>query len=161
VRCNFGPAPEIAQKIASQLVFAAAPLLPTVAAALSEASGERITPEMFDLDRLPIHLRMKVRVIDNGGKTVIEGRDLAALREHLGDDALPPEPPPGSSPWHRDGLTKWDFGSLPQHLDQRRGGLVLTKYPALVDAGTQSNCGCSTLGEAERQTRLARCGSLY
>ena len=155
VRRNFGPAPEIARRIADKLPFASGPLLPTVAAALSEASGERITPEMFDLDRLPLHLRMKVRVVDAGGKTVIEGRDLNAIREHLGDEALPPEPPPGTSPWHRDGITKWDFGPLPEHVDLARGGLVLTKYPALVDARETVQLRLlETRADAYRQTRL-------
>jgi ATP-dependent helicase HrpA len=155
VRRAFGPAPEIAKKVAEKLPFATGPFLPKVAAELSAAAGERITPEMFDLGRLPPHLRMKIRVIDHGGKTVVEGRDLAALREHLGEEAGPPEPPPGTSPWHRDGLTKWDFGALPEQIETRTGGITLTRYPALIDAGQSVKLRhLDTRAEAERQTRL-------
>src|SRR4029434_5773813 len=110
------------------------PLLPTVANELTQFAGEPISPEMFDLERLPLHLKMKVRVVDRGGRTVVEGRDLTALREHLGEDASPTLAS-GTSPWHRDGLTKWDFGPLPAQVDLKLSGMALKKYPALVDAG--------------------------
>ena len=84
------------KKLPASCAFATGPLLPRSAAELSAAAGERITPEMFDLERLPLHLRMKIRVIDQGGKTVVEGRDLlATLREHLGERPAPPSPPAG------------------------------------------------------------------
>jgi ATP-dependent RNA helicase HrpA len=145
----------VARKIADGLGFATGPFLPTVARELSEAAGEPITPEMFDLERLPPHLRMKVRVVDHGGKTVVEGRDLATLREHLGEVSAPPAPPPGSSPWHRDGITKWDFGTLPDQVELKRSGLALMQYPALVDTGDSTNLRLlDTAAEAARQTRL-------
>jgi ATP-dependent helicase HrpA len=104
---------------------------------------------------LPLHLKMQVRVVDHGGKTVVEGRDLAVLREHLGEDPTPPEPLPGSTPWHRDGITRWDFGSLPAYIEFNRGGLVLTQYPALIDAGDSAGQRLlDTPAEAARQTRL-------
>jgi ATP-dependent helicase HrpA len=132
LRRNLGAAPELARRIAGEIAFASAPLPTLVAAALSKHSGEKITADMFDEQRLPPHLRMKIRVIDHGGRTVVEGRDLAAIREHLGEDAAPP--PPEQSPWHRDGITRWDFGPLPEHLDLPYGGLTLTRHPAVVDA---------------------------
>jgi len=154
VRRNLGPAPDVARKVAERLEFAAGPFLPQVARALSAEAGEEIRPELFDLARLPPHLFMKVRVIDEGGRAVIEGRDLAALREHLGEEALPPQPPPGQSPWHRDGITRWDFGRLPERAELRRGGLVLVKFPALVDAGESCQLRLAdSLPEAERLTR--------
>lgn len=153
-RRNLGPAPEVARRIAGEIPFASAPLLSLVAAALSKIAGERIPPEAFDLERLPPHLRMKVRVLDDSGRTLIESRDLTALREHLGDDAAPPAEQT-ASPWHRDGLTKWDFGTLPAHVDLRVGGLSLTKYPAVVDAGQNVNLRlCDTAAEAQRLTRM-------
>jgi ATP-dependent helicase HrpA len=154
-RRNIGPAPEVARRIADKLDFAKGPFLPTVARELTEAAGEPIRPEMFDLERLPPYLRMKVRVIDHGGKTVVDGRDLATLREHLGEHQSSSESPPIESPWDRDGLTKWDFGPLPNQIELKRGGLSLTQYPALVDAGdTAALRLLDTPAEALRQTRL-------
>src|SRR5262249_50750631 len=80
VRRTVGQAPEGARHIADKLSFASGELLPQVAAQLTELADEPIKPEMFDVERLPLHLRMKIRVIDRGGKTVIEGRDLTTIR---------------------------------------------------------------------------------
>jgi ATP-dependent helicase HrpA len=155
MRRNFGPAPDVAQRIAQQLDFASGPFLPTVARELTQVAGEPISPEMFDLERLPLHLKMKVRVIDHGGRTVVEGRDLVTLREHLGEEPGEPTPAPGASPWHRDGLTRWDFGALPERLDLKTGGLTLTKFPALVDAGDSVGLRLlDTQTEALHSTRL-------
>ena len=154
VRRNLGAAPELARRLAGEIAFASAPLLPLVAAALTKVSGERISPDMFDLARLPPHLRMKVRVIDDGGRTVVEGRDLVAIREHLGEDSAPLEAQ-SASPWHRDGVTKWDFGRLPEHVDFNTGGLRLTKYPAVVDAQQSIHLRlCNTAAEATRLTSM-------
>jgi ATP-dependent helicase HrpA len=155
VRRNLGPAPEVAQKIAEQIGFAAGPFLPIVARELSRLAEEPIRPETFDLERLPPYLKMKVRVVDQGGKSVIEGRDLAALREHLGEEAAAQQAAPINSPWHRDGITKWDIGSLPDHVDLKLGGLTVTKYPALIDAGDSASLRLvDTSEQAARQSRL-------
>ena len=134
LRRTLGPAPEVAQRIVGDLQFAEGSFLQQVAASLSKIAGQRISPDSFEIDKLPPHLAINVRVIDEHGKTIAESRDLAALREKLGaqQESLPP---PAGSPWHRDGLKSWDFGELPEQVEIRRGGLVLTKYPALVDAG--------------------------
>src|SRR5207244_1475734 len=59
------------------------------------------------------------------------------------------------SPWHRDGITKWDFGALPAQVELKRGGLVLVQFPALVDAGESASLRLlDTPAEAARQTRL-------
>jgi ATP-dependent helicase HrpA len=155
VRRSFGPAPDAARKVAKELPFATGPLLPRVAAALSKLAGEPITPEMFEQDRLPPNLRMNVRVVDERGKTLAEGRDVAAIREKLGVNVAAANAAMlKGSTWHRDGVTKWDFGPLPESVDVSRGGLVLTKYPAIVDAGDAAALRlCDWRPQAEQQTR--------
>jgi ATP-dependent helicase HrpA len=155
VRRNIGQAPDVAKQVADKLAFASGPFLPLVSHELATIAGERIQPEMFDLERLPVHLKMKIRVVGHGGRTVVEGRDLATIREHLGQDAGPTRPPKAASQWHRDGLTKWDFGPLPEKTELVLGGVKLTKFPALLDAGeTVSLRLLDTAPEAARQTRL-------
>jgi ATP-dependent helicase HrpA len=134
VRRTLGPAPDIARRVVGELQFADGPFLPRVAQSLSKIAGERITPDAFTIERLPPHLLLNVRVVDDRGQTLAQGRDLAAIRERVGarDEPLAPAEP---SPWHRDGLKTWDFGALPKQVEVRHGGVVLTKYPALVDAG--------------------------
>ncbi len=154
VRRTLGPAPDIARKVARELQFASGPFAPSVAAALSRVSGETIKPEMFEYDRLPPHLRMFVRVVDERGQMLAEGRDLAALRLQLGEQPAPAIPA-SASPWQRTGITRWDFGRLPESIDLRHGGVVLTKYPALADAGDSASLQLAdSAAEAQRLTRL-------
>src|SRR6185312_6109217 len=59
------------------------------------------------------------------------------------------------SRWHRDGIKQWDVGSLPAQVELKRGGLVLTQFPALVDAGDSASMRLlDTAAEASRQMRL-------
>ncbi len=155
VRRNIGPAPQVAQQVAGKLPFASGPFLILVAHELGQIAGESIKPEMFDQERLPLHLKMKVRVVDHGGRTVVEGRDLTTLREHLGQDATTPVRTKAASPWQRDGITKWDFGALPAKVDLTLGGVKLAKFPALLDANESASLRLmDTAIEATRQTQL-------
>ena len=40
------------------------------------------------------------------------------------------------SEFHRDGITRWDFGCLPEHVELKRHGMTLLGYPSLVDDAT-------------------------
>ena len=150
-RRNLVPAPDVAQRVARSLPYAQRAFLPAVAELLSKEAGEPIRPEMFDLARLPPHLEMNVEVVDDGGKTLAVGRDLEAIRAEVGVSTKPDVAPAGKTPWHRDGVTKWDFGPLPKHVDVRRGGLTITQYPALVDVGESA---ALRLAETPEQAEL-------
>lgn len=111
----------------------------------------------FDDERVPPHLRMNFRAVDERGRVVGSGRDLPALQRDLADRARSsvarsiarPAPdrssargandvaaasvPAGSI--ERTGLTAWTFGELPEVLDTRVAGGVVRGYPAIVDEG--------------------------
>lgn len=64
-----------------------AALLPQLAAAVSHAVGQTLRAEDFNLQALPPHLRMNIRVVDEAGQELASGRDLQALRVRLGEAA--------------------------------------------------------------------------
>ncbi|MBC7852994.1 MAG: DUF3418 domain-containing protein, partial [Pirellulaceae bacterium] len=154
VRRELGPAPQVAEKVVGELQFGQRPLLVSVAELLTRAAGVRITPDMFAADKLPPHLLLNVRVVDEKGKKLSEGRDVIALREKVGVRYEDAKPQAEELVWHRDGLKSWDFDKLPQRLDVKRAGVVLTKYPALIDQGESVSLRLlDSAAEAERQTR--------
>jgi ATP-dependent helicase HrpA len=154
LRRMVGPAPDVARKLADELPYGVGPFAATVAAALARHSGETITPEMFQHDRLPPHLRMLIHVVDEQGQTLAESRELAAIRQQLGQRE-PAAIVPADSPWLRENVTRWDFGRLPESVDIRRGGIVLTRWPAVVDAGDSAALRLvESAAEARRLTRL-------
>ncbi len=89
--------------------------------------------ELFTAVELPAHLRVHIVVVDAAGQELASGRDLAALREQLGQAAQLSFA--GVDPaFERTGIDRWDFGDLPELLHIERDGRRFTGYPALVDA---------------------------
>jgi len=140
IRRNLVPAPEhVTAFLAAQdaeRVSGGEP--PPLAAALTRyvqrAAGAPVAGEVLEGIDYPAHLRMNFRVIDDAGRELASGRDLAALKDKLGQAAQLTfgRAEPGIE---RDGIRTWDFGDLPQEISFTRGGRKLTGYPALVDAG--------------------------
>jgi ATP-dependent helicase HrpA len=135
VRTQFVPAPEVAREVAGQLPFGEGSLSTALARGLSVMGSELVRAEMFRPERVPEHLKMRVRVVDSGGRTVAAGRDLRQLRgrltnEHTLDFARLEHPQ-----WQREGLTEWEFPDLPEQVEIGRRGATLLGYPAIVDRG--------------------------
>ncbi|CAG1003045.1 ATP-dependent RNA helicase HrpA [Burkholderiales bacterium] len=130
---------------------------------IADTLGEAPRADAWDGQSLPAHLAMNVVVVDAAGNELASGRDLASLRVRLGEAAKASVAAAGPS-FGRSGLTRWDFGDLPETLaiDRQRGRL--TAYPALVDAGTsvsltladtRESADASTRGGIVRLIRIA------
>jgi len=131
LRRELVPAPDLAREILAGVGggVPAADIRDTLARELLRLRGVRVTPDDFDLDKLPPHLRITFRVVD-GDKTIAAGKDLAALKRQL----LPKVRATLSAratALTRTGLTTWDFGALPRVFSDGE----VKAYPALVDAG--------------------------
>ena len=83
IRRGLVPAPDTARKVARELAFGDGPFLPTLARALEKYSDERIPVDSFRLDRLPGHLVLKIRVVDERGKTLAVDDRLDRLRDQF------------------------------------------------------------------------------
>ncbi|MFO7903935.1 MAG: ATP-dependent RNA helicase HrpA [Pirellulaceae bacterium] len=127
------PAPDTARRAARELKFGRGPFLPTLAQVLERISGETIPPDAFQLDRLPVHLAMKVRVVDDNGETLAVDNSLERLRESFGVQSEGTSGQITDSDWDRPPTTDWNFGELPEEVTVTRGGLRVPAYPAVVD----------------------------
>ena len=134
-RRNLVPAPDVAQRIVPQLQFGRGTLEEQLAQALSHLAGERITPVDFKQDRLPLELQLNIRAVDREGKQLAMDRDIDRLRRDLVTQTVAALAEAEPSPWHRDGLTRWDFGDLPETVETPRRGLMIRAFPALIDQG--------------------------
>ncbi len=108
------------------------PLLPALSHELRRMTGLRIEQEDWPLDKLPNHLRMNIRVVDERGKTLQESRDWEALAG-LEQDGVAPvsqEKEPAST-------GEWVFGDIAPNRTENLAGTQVTRYPALVDEGKQ------------------------
>jgi len=111
---------------------------PRLAAALARyvqrAAGESVDTEIWEGTELPPHLRMNFRVVDDSGRELAAGRDLAILKAQLGEAAQLTFSSAGTG-IEKGGIRAWDFGELPARISFTRGGRSMTGYPALVDEG--------------------------
>jgi ATP-dependent helicase HrpA len=134
LRRELGASPALAKAASERLVPYSGPLLPALSRAVSDLTGVDVTPEAFRPDAIPAYLRPSVRVLDERGKVLGEGRDVAGILQRLGAQAREAlrrlEPAPK---WERTGLTSWSFGDLPPFVTRRAMGTELHFYPALVD----------------------------
>jgi len=126
--------------------------------------GVVCVPADFKLETVPVHLTMNFKVVDENGRQLAMGRNLAALRSEFaaqiqqsfrdlaareaqpadgGDKALAP-------------VTDWDFGPLAEVQEIRRGTQVLIGYPALVDQ--ESHCTLEVFDDPETARKAHRGG---
>ncbi|NBC12034.1 MAG: ATP-dependent RNA helicase HrpA [Gammaproteobacteria bacterium] len=157
IRKAFVPIPETAERIAARLQPSDRPLLQAVAEELKDLFGVHVPEDAWDLSALPEHLRMKVRLVDTDGRAVATGEDLVALKRRHGDAAATaPKPRADTHGLERTGVTRWDFGSLPEHIDRTQAGIRLRGYPALLDNG--DSVSISVLDSAHSAAQAQRAG---
>jgi ATP-dependent helicase HrpA len=103
---------------------------------LRKTTGQGVARDAWRPEALAAHLRMNYRVIDDNGRALGEGRDLAELRRHYGGKAEA-EARRSAASYERDNVTAWDFGDLPTTVEMGRGKQVVAAFPALaeVDGG--------------------------
>ena len=136
VRRMLVPAPETAKQVVSKLEFGKGSFEETVAEMLSQISGERITADQFEIQRLPQHLQMNIRVLDQGGDAIAVNRNLTQLRQEYGSKAASSFTALSDDHWSQTGLTDWTFGEFPAEVQIQHDQLSLTGFPSLVDEQT-------------------------
>ncbi|MGH8501939.1 MAG: ATP-dependent RNA helicase HrpA [Gammaproteobacteria bacterium] len=132
LRRNFVPAPDFAQACTEALPAADGKLIEALTATLKRMTGVEIPREAWSESSLPPHLRLRFEVLD-GEKQVDQGRDLKALQARWGDRATADFR--SLHTFERSGLTRWDFGWLPEFVETEQAGARVKGYPALVDDG--------------------------
>ncbi|WP_309102375.1 ATP-dependent RNA helicase HrpA [Microbacterium sp.] len=165
IRRHVVPAADWAERFGSELAEAGPEshggvpprsLKDALARLIQPLANQLVSASDFDDERVPAHLRMNFRAVDERGRVVGSGRDLGALQAQLADRARSSvarsiaAPARGSTepasaatsiaaavrgPIEQDGLTSWTFGELPEVLDTRVAGGVVRGYPAIIDNG--------------------------
>ena len=160
------PAPDTARAICKNLKFGEGDLLEVLAAALTRIAGERITAASLDLSKVPDSLRICVQVSDAAGKTLASSRDYDEVLRQVGSQAEEKFAAVEDPRWTKTGLTSWNFGDLPEHVQvastyfhksQKTPHVEhITAYPMLVDEGRSVAMRlASSAFQAEQSTRQA------
>lgn len=179
------PAAEWAAKISAELPAgpetgeSREPLTAVVGQAIRRLTFTPVDPSDFDFERVPPHLRVTFRAVDERGRTLGSSRDLVELQSRLADrtreavakavkatspaprgfetrPASPGAPQPPGLIAERSGIVTWEWDELPAHLDTRQAGNVIRAYPAVVDA--KRSVSLRLVATAEERDRASRRG---
>ncbi|MFE1249663.1 ATP-dependent RNA helicase HrpA [Streptomyces sp. NPDC058766] len=143
IRRNYVPAPNYAKAFLDRAVPLQEPLTTTMARELRLMVGVPFDAEDFDWSKVPDHLRITFRIVDERRRRLAEDKDLEALRvklkpkarKALSQAAAATAERQGGESLERRGLTDWTIGSLTRVFETRRAGQPVKAYPALVDDG--------------------------
>ncbi|MEE4301455.1 MAG: ATP-dependent RNA helicase HrpA, partial [Pseudomonadales bacterium] len=137
IRRELAPVPDHVAAVLPRLLeaerFRKGSLRRALTAALAERFDVEVPADAWDLSRLESHLVMRIEVLDDSGRVLAVGRDLAALQaQHAGQAAQELARSDAAAALETRGLTAWDFGDLPERVKLESGVSV---FPALVDEG--------------------------
>ena len=168
-RSRLVPLPDFADAFVAQIqaasTFGSGSLVDVLQRAVRDKTQVDVKRGDFKLEQLPAHLFMNFRVVDEHGRQLGMGRNVAALKAEWGGQArsafqalaklktqAPPAPtvvvstgktalvePVKTSPKPLPAAAKphtdWTFGELPELMEIRKGDQTLVGFPALIDCG--------------------------
>ncbi|ELP61722.1 ATP-dependent RNA helicase HrpA [Streptomyces turgidiscabies] len=143
IRRHYVPAPNFAKRFLATSTPLQEPLTVTMARELKRMVGVPFTADDFDWDRIPDHLRVTFRIVDERRRKLDEDKDLEVLRlrlkpkarQAISQAAAATAERSGGESLERTGLTDWSIGTLTPLFETRRAGQPVKAYPALVDDG--------------------------
>jgi len=142
------------------------PLLDVLIEDVREHAGVVCQRADFKLETLPAHLTMNFRVVDDTGRQLGMGRNLAQLRAELGEEvqvsfrtAARADVVVASN--LATDIRDWDIGELPDLMQVERRGpdgrvVTLVGFPALVDHGDHG--AIEVFDDADEAHRQHRAG---
>jgi len=163
-RSRFVPLPAAAERLTALFTeatrWAQGSLLDVLLAHVRAQTSLDVKRTDFKLDLLGAHLFMNFRVVDEHGRQLGQGRNLAALKSQWGGQArgafqalaalkqtatlgVQDNTAPLSDKAEAESqaqtadtrYTAWDFGELPELMEIRKGQQTLVGFPALIDKG--------------------------
>ena len=102
---------------------------------LRKLTGEAIPLNEWQPDTLPEHLKMNFRVVDDQGRALGYGRNLAKLQAEYGSKAGDSFDKLAQEEMNYTGCIAWVFDDLPDTWQFMQKGQSFVGYPAIVDEG--------------------------
>lgn len=133
VRRNFVPAPNYAEAFLGRVTALELPLLDALERELRRMTGVTVSRDDWQWEQVPDHLKMTFRVVGEKHKTLLEGKNLTALKLQLKDKVQETLSAVADDGLEQSNLHIWSFGKLPEFYEEKRGGYSMKAYPALVD----------------------------
>ncbi|MFJ8943750.1 ATP-dependent RNA helicase HrpA [Streptomyces sp. NPDC102395] len=159
IRRHYVPAPNFAKRFLEQAAPSQEPITVAMNRELKRMVGVPFEAEDFDWSKVPDHLKITFRIVDERRRKLAEDKDLQALklrlkpkaRQALSQAAAATAERQGGESLERSGLTDWTIGALTPVFETRRAGQPVKAYPALVDDGPAKNTVSVRLFDTEAE----------
>ncbi|MBL9002100.1 MAG: ATP-dependent RNA helicase HrpA [Phycisphaerae bacterium] len=127
-----GGLPALASECAGVMSFGRGRLGEALSEAVRVLRGRTVPTAEWNTGGLPDYLRIRLIVLDEHGKELGEGRDIAELKARLAGRVRKAKVGIARTRFEKTGLTTWSFGALPDQIDS---GDSSPAFPMLFDAG--------------------------
>ncbi|MEX2962913.1 ATP-dependent RNA helicase HrpA [Microbulbifer sp. TYP-18] len=158
-RKYFVPVPAAVDRALPRLRPDGTPLWQSLALELKRQTARELPDSAWESAErgLEDFYRINIQVLDEGGELLDQGRTLSALQERYRDRVQRQLATAGDD-FERDGITRWDFGDLPETYSLQQGALRVRAYPALIESGdTVALKLLDNPDDARRQSRAGIC----
>ncbi len=158
IRKYLVPVNETARRIWQELEFGHGDFYRRLSEAVFNLTGIRVTPEQWDTEQLPDHLRMRFEVLGPQSNVLASGRNIETLRPFAiekHEDELWNE---ARKNWEINELAGSDFGELPQSVEIGTDALGIPRlaFPGLADE--QGKVAVRLFAEPGRARESTRAG---
>ncbi len=115
-RTRLVPINTTAEKIIEEIPRLKTGLATALSRFIYERFGISIPASAWRTERLPEHLKMRIAITGPEGNVIDSGRDSAILRQKRYKDPELDRFEADKKKWERTGITRWDFGDLPDRI---------------------------------------------
>jgi len=156
-RKYFVPVPAAVDRALPRLQPDNVPLWQCLARELKRQTAQELPDSAWESaeQSLEDFYRINIQVLDEEGRLLDQGRDLAELQARY-KDRVQKELASAGDDFERDGITGWDFGDLPETHTLQQGALKVRAYPALVEE--KESASLKLLDNPAEARRLSRAG---
>ncbi|UHQ54754.1 ATP-dependent RNA helicase HrpA [Microbulbifer sp. YPW16] len=157
-RKYFVPVPAAVDRALLRMQAGDTPLWQALAHELHRQTTIELPAEVWESaeQSLEDFYRFNIQVLDEDGELIDQDRDLPTLQARY-RDRVQRELATAGDDFERDGITRWDFGDLPETHTLVQGGLKVRAYPALVEE--RDSVSLKLLDNPREAWRLSRAGT--
>lgn len=163
LRKLFVPLPIAVDRIMDGLDLYQGSLYPTLEQIIFRRYQVTINRQDWQVDTLPVHLRMRFRLCDERGKTLHCSRSFHDLANYCSRSASPDSTTQQSELPEKSDITVWEFSTAPQPIPRMDGHNRITNmyYPALFVDEQKKSLTLRYIGDIERAQITNRIGLRY
>ncbi len=134
IRRNFVPAADYADRFLAVTDHQGS-LLKSLATWLSDQKPVKVSVDCWSDCRLPDHLSMNFKILNEESEPIASDRDLRSLQIRFARDSKQVFGSLAGKERLKSGCTRWEFGEIPERQVMEKNAEKAVGYPGLIDEG--------------------------